>query len=95
MSISRERTTKELASRIDPAYVRRPSGPHWIVIAASICIVIAAAGWWYIARTEGMYGPANPGHVSLAHVKFQNDCASAMTTTEKAAFAPLSTTRRA
>ena len=76
MSISRERTTKELTpaasirdmSAVDPGRIE-------IVIAASICVVAAAAGWWYIARTEGMYGPANPGHVSLAHVKFQNDCA--------------------
>lgn len=75
MSTSRDRTTKELASRIDPTYVRRQSGSRGVVIIASICIVAAAVGWWYLARTRGAYGVVNPGHVSHAHAMWENDCA--------------------
>jgi len=72
----RPKTTKELAQRIDPLYVRHRSGMTWFRFSLSIGLVIAALGIWiYAGMRKHDTTLLLPGPVSPAHAMWQNDCA--------------------
>src|SRR4051794_24281299 len=82
----RSRTTKTIAKRIDLSYFKRSHPMRrwrrlltWLAGAAALVWLVTAS----VRMTGGKISLVdrihNPGHVSAAHARFENDCAQCHT----------------
>ena len=65
--MARERTTKELAQRIDPTYFRRAHALRRTRFWLSVGFVALGAAWLGLAALAGHDGVYAPGPVARAH----------------------------
>src|SRR5580658_2398344 len=71
----RQQTTKELAKRIEPKYIRRNSGRRWLLAVSCFILTGGALAFWLVGGTVRRNAMINPGHVSASHALWENDCA--------------------
>lgn len=73
--MARPRTSKEIASRLDPDYFHRAGGLRLWRRILSIVAVAGSLAWWWAGGTRGHARMFSPGPVSSAHAMWNNDCA--------------------
>lgn len=67
-------TTKALAGRIDPIYVRKATFGRWLYRLLIVACTVAALGWWSIGTGVRRAALLSPGHVSSAHAMWETRC---------------------
>lgn len=72
--MARERTTKEIAERIDLNYFKRPHPMRVRLRQAVIAAALLAALWLVVETTRGREQVYLPGPVSVSHKMFESDC---------------------
>jgi hypothetical protein len=85
----RSKTTKELAARIDPLYVRQGTWKVWLVRLGVALPVIAALAFWgglFFKMPETARAMLNPGPVSIAHGMWETKCSTCHENDDKGKF---------